>query len=192
MVKYGVSTHATERAVERLNIPREHAAHHLNQLMETAVEIDHTGNGVAFEHPKTKTRLIVDKDKKMIITIYPHEHDDRVPRAAMISDFYLLNSLLDSFNHRYGLLMGDLTGLEMKRAEKTLEQVSLKSSILSAVTDLKKGAYKAEYKFVSDELLHLNREIALLTSKIQRMSNEISKITATPIKNPFTELEEFF
>ena len=189
MLKYGVTAHATDRAVERLNIPREHAAHHLNQLMETAIEIDHTGNGIAYEHPKTKTRLILDKEKKLIITIYPHEHDDRVPRQAMLSDYYLLEALKIAFDERHRMLTKDLSDLELKRAEKMLEQATLKSRVFSAVTDSSKESIRIDYKYLSDDIMRLNREISLLTSKIQRMVNEIEKITCIDVEHPFTELE---
>lgn len=70
MKLYGVTTHAIDRAVERLGRKREHAQHELNQLMQTAVFQGETGEGRIFDHYGSRTRLILALTKDKIVTVY--------------------------------------------------------------------------------------------------------------------------
>ena len=189
MSKYEASLHAIERTVQRLNIPREHAAHHLNQLMETAVEVEHSGNGIAYEHPKSKTRIIVDEKKKIIITIYPHEQDERVSKMALLSDFYLIEVLKNAFDERYKLLNHQLNSLEVDRSQKMVELSELKARYHNAVTDRRKELIINSYKESHKELENINSEISLLNSKIQCMINEVERITCLKMFTPYSQFD---
>jgi len=71
MKLYGVESHAIDQAVERLGRKREHAHHELNQLMQTARYQGDDGKGRIFDHLASRTRLILDRKKDKIITVYP-------------------------------------------------------------------------------------------------------------------------
>lgn len=70
MKLYGVTTHAIDQAVERLQKPREFAQQYINQLMQTAVHQGTTSTGRVFDHISSRTRLILDLKKDKIITVY--------------------------------------------------------------------------------------------------------------------------
>lgn len=74
MKKYTVTDHAIQRATERLGIMAEHATNHIVQLMQTAfyngdTPSKHGGMAKVYDHYKTRTRIIVGEDSK-IVTVY--------------------------------------------------------------------------------------------------------------------------
>jgi uncharacterized small protein (DUF1192 family) len=68
------TNHAIERALERLKSPQEQAktqvSNWLKTLMQTATYVGDKGNGRIFDHPNTRTRLVLDKNKDVIVTVY--------------------------------------------------------------------------------------------------------------------------
>lgn len=70
MKKYAVTTHAIERAVERLGRNRQHASNDLVQRMQTAVYQGEVSQGRIFDHYASRTRLILAKTEDTIITVY--------------------------------------------------------------------------------------------------------------------------
>ncbi|QVY62952.1 hypothetical protein [Cytobacillus gottheilii] len=88
MKKYRVTQHACFRATERLGVTVEHASNHLNQLMQTAFyqgDLTHPDGKIrrAFDHYKSKTRLILGEDDE-IITVYkfPEEEPKESPKDS--------------------------------------------------------------------------------------------------------------
>lgn len=70
MKKYAVTTHAIERAVERLGRNRQYAGNDLVQRMQTAVFQGEVAQGRIFDHYASRTRLILAKTEDKIITVY--------------------------------------------------------------------------------------------------------------------------
>ena len=70
MKKYAVTTHAINRAVERLGRNRQYASNDLVQRMQTAVFQGEVAQGRIFDHYASRTRLILDKTEDKIVTVY--------------------------------------------------------------------------------------------------------------------------
>lgn len=77
MKPYKVTKHAAERAVERLGQPTHNAENHLRLLMQSAVFQGVVGNPKSpsgksriFDHYPSRTRLIVEYDADLVITVY--------------------------------------------------------------------------------------------------------------------------
>ncbi|HEX3072386.1 MAG TPA: hypothetical protein VHP30_02120 [Ignavibacteriales bacterium] len=70
MKKYAVTTHAIDRAVERLGRNRQYASNDLVQRMQTAVFQGEVAQGRIYDHLPSRTRLILDKTEDKIITVY--------------------------------------------------------------------------------------------------------------------------
>lgn len=76
MKLYEVTAHAVERAVERLGRKREHAANELIQRMQTAVYVGTSGHGRIFDHYRTRSRIVVDKTRDIVVTVYSMDTDE--------------------------------------------------------------------------------------------------------------------
>jgi hypothetical protein len=81
MKKYAVTTHAIERAVERLGRNRQYAGNDLVQRMQTAVFQGEVAQGRIFDHYASRTRLILAKTEDKIITVYSMDTEKPKPSA---------------------------------------------------------------------------------------------------------------
>ncbi len=67
---YAITDHAAEQAVNRLGQKPEHAKQTLLQRMQVARFQGETHDTRIFDHLKSRTRLILAKDKDVVITVY--------------------------------------------------------------------------------------------------------------------------
>lgn len=72
-----ISEHAINRAVERLNCAREHAEHHIRQLLSCAAfhgeGANPQGKTEVYVHHKTRTSIVVSRINREVITVYGPE-----------------------------------------------------------------------------------------------------------------------
>ncbi|WP_060207067.1 hypothetical protein [Sporosarcina koreensis] len=87
---YACSDHAKRRAAERLGIAYADAHRQLMNYMQTAVYCGATSNSRIFDHYKSRTRLVLDPDKDVIITVYSlddiAEYRGFEPQAGVLTD----------------------------------------------------------------------------------------------------------
>ena len=120
--KVEISMHAEERAVERLGVPKHQAKHHIRQLLQHAQEVQHTKRGITFEHKKSKTLIILNRTKSVVLTVYkvnpepvaieqmkPVVTDDRLVKALqeeyMHSEYELKHTIFSAKLAEHTLLM---------------------------------------------------------------------------------------
>lgn len=123
MNAYHVTEHAKIRAAERFNVPLEHASNHLNQLMQTAEFVGYSQNKYGsvelYVHQRKNTRLVVAKNKNLIVTVSPVS-------AKWSEPFAQANAV-------------DIAQIDLELAQLRLEAAKLAKKIRE--TEARKAAY---------------------------------------------------
>ncbi|MGN7387767.1 hypothetical protein [Sporosarcina sp. SAFN-015] len=87
---YACTEHAKQRATERLGIDYADAHRQLMNYMQTAVYRGATSNSRIFDHYKSRTRLVLDPVKDVIITVYSlddiAQHRGFEPQTGALTD----------------------------------------------------------------------------------------------------------
>lgn len=178
--KVEISMHAEERAVERLGVPKHQAKHHLRQLLQHAQEAKHTKRGVTFEHKKSKTLLILNRSKTVVMTVYkmnpapvaieqvkPIITDDHMVKALqegyMQSEYELKNVIFNAKIAEHKLLMK-----LYKTRFKLLDAKGKKVNKLLEKEDGIVGEVKVMQKLADDS----SRKLALLENQYKSAIGE--------------------
>lgn len=166
MKKYLPTTHAIQRATERLGIVPEQAANHLNQLMQTAYFVGTTPRpsgkqAQVFDHYKSETRLIVG-DNDSIITVYKFPQIEQTLPQTFADDIRQL------VKRKFGAMQR-----EFKRKQRALE-IELAAHGLE-VAQLKLNQAKAKSPKVRSAIADKLREIK---TKIERVQYELDTATS--------------
>jgi hypothetical protein len=172
--KYNVTPHAIKRAVERLGVDEDHAINYINQLMQTAYyngdSTSKYGITRVYDHYKTRTRIIVGKDDR-VITIY------RIQEELNVSELpaYFRDKLKVLFKKEHDNI--ELMERKVERrntltiAEIKVELAELNLRLLRARSKSTINAINARVKSLEIAIDERNKEV----NKIKRDKEIISK-----------------
>ncbi|TXK24511.1 hypothetical protein [Bacillus amyloliquefaciens] len=177
MKHYEVTRHAVDRAVERLGISRPQAAGHIRNLMQTAFYVgdlsnEHGHRTKAFDHIKSRTRLIVDGIR--VVTVYkmadPLAPVEDNPTAGTPLITELPDELKTVLKRKSDVLIvrhkRELRSLTIQLAEKNLEIAQLelnrakaRAHKIIAVIDAKIAVARSEYASINEKATAIKSEI---------------------------------
>jgi len=164
--KYSLTRHAKKRVIERLGVISEQAINHVNQLMQTAYLQGHTkgrhGFCRVYDHPKTKTRLIVANDCDKIITVY--KFPESVDKTGIRTDF--LRPLLEREKRKIDRhYTRAIRKLELQYAENLRELADM------AINRARARNPKTR-ELIAERMADRREEGERLTEKIERLQDE--------------------
>ncbi|MDQ0270775.1 hypothetical protein [Cytobacillus purgationiresistens] len=166
MRNYIVTKHAIERAYERLGISRKNAAHHLNQLMQTAFYQGETQDQGSvrkiYDHHKSRTRIFVEDNHIITVYKFPEEAITPQPTLPYIDEISQLIKRKFAKSER-----------EFKRKERTLS-IELAEFNLELAT-LRLNFAKAKSPKVRTNLVEKISEVETKAGRIQFELDEATK-----------------
>lgn len=162
--QYSVTTHAIQRAVERLGIAEVYAANHLRQLMQTAQFIGYKLSGRVFDHYKSGTRLIV-SDNDSIITVYKIPVEISLPFEDEVMEF-----IRRKYKKNLRKLNAKRRGLQLQSAELNVELAQLK------LNQLKARSPKVR-EIIAKKIAEISESISILDAEIKRLCKTETKLT---------------
>jgi hypothetical protein len=167
MKRYAVTSHAIERAVQRLGIDKSQACHYINQLMQTAYFRGVTYNsrgeaGRLFDHFNSKTRLVVSDDDR-VVTIYkfPEVETAQAIPTAFAAD------IQKTIQRKYNAAERDY-----KRQTRLLETEVAEMNLEIAKLQLNKARAKSPRTISSIE-----KKIATIQPRIDVIANELNDVS---------------
>jgi hypothetical protein len=172
--KYNVTQHAVKRVVERLGIHEDNVINYINQLMQTAYyngdSASKYGITRVYDHYKTRTRIILDKDDR-VVTIYRIQEELNTTELPA----YFRDKLKILFKKEHANL--DLMERKVERrntlsiAEIKVELAELNLRLLRARSESTINAINARVKALEIAIDERNEEV----NEIKRNKEFISK-----------------
>lgn len=184
------TNHAIERALERLESPQKQMKSHisawLRQLMTTAVYVGEKGNGRIFDHPNTRTRMVLDKKKDIIVTVYgmddvePSEIPNlTIEEIAKFSESTImtkaratiqreLTKARRQFTREFRSLSESQALIQLEIAEMTLRKARARNPKTQAVIQASIDVALSVFDEIGSAISELQAEFA----KVQREANE--------------------
>lgn len=167
-IKYYATSHAKDQAEERFGWERSNAEKRMRDLMQTAVYRGTDGSARYFDHERSGVRMVLAKDKNVIITVYEIEPavDDFVPIRA---ESPTLSSAIAAAVRR------ELSkaGREFKRQQRAIQ-----SEVAALYAELAEELSKQARVYHPPTVERIQRKIDAINAAIYRKQAEVAECEA--------------
>ena len=162
MKPYRVTKHAVDQAVDRFGWDRTNAESRIKQLMQRAVYQGNDGSERIYDHYRTRIRLILDRDKDTVITVYSMDSEKPTENST-------LSSAIAAAVKR------ELTkaGREFKRQQRAIQ-----SEVAALHFELADAMAKQARVYHPPTVERIQRKIDAINATIYRKQSEIADFEA--------------
>ncbi|WP_096436561.1 hypothetical protein [Alteribacter populi] len=172
MKEYHVTSHAIERAVERLGQTRSHARNHLVTLMQTAVYQGEQPNarGVMtkiYDHHRSRTRLVVDGTR--IVTAYKMEGPldaESFPKEIRAAIQRKASALTRQYRKEIRSIETELAEVNLEIARLQLNRARARSPKVRAAIDVKLTRLRETYESIERKQTAAGRKLAEVAAHV--------------------------
>ncbi len=173
--RYNVTKHAAERAMQRLGCktPAE-ASRYLNDLMQTAIMQGHTMDDCyAYDHHKSRTRLIFDDSKQAVVTVYNMK--EAIAPVAGVQPIALPAELLTELKRKAGAFLR-----KYMRRNRELERAIIEAKIAVLENERKKLRVNnpATKAVIDVKISDIQTQLDAMKAEQRELASKIAEVSA--------------